>query len=261
MAACIWLIGGTSDSRWLAQNLVDAGHTCWVTVTTRDACALYPPHPQLNCHVERLTLDTGRRFVQQQQIQAILDASHPFAAAISTLAIQLSQEFRLPYLRFERPDYSRNQPHCTDLETLIHSQYLIGERVLLTIGSKLLRYFAPLQHRATLFARILPSPHALKTALAAGFERQRLMAIFPPISRELERALWQQWQISTVVTKASGTESEQIKQELAQELGVTLITLKRPTLNYPQQTADWAEVEAFLAQLNDYRDPRSDIGT
>ena len=32
----------------------------------------------------------------------------------------------------------------------------------------------------------------------------RIIAIRPPISRELEQALWQQWRISLVVTKASG---------------------------------------------------------
>jgi precorrin-6A/cobalt-precorrin-6A reductase len=249
VATCIWLIGGTSDSRWLANNLLKAGYTCWVTVTTDEACTLYPPHPRLICHGERLTPDTARQLVQQQQVQAIVDASHPFATAISTLAMGLSRDLHLPYLRFERPDYSLERPNCIDVETLIQSHSLVGERVLLTIGSQLLAAFAPLQKSATLFARILPTPTALNLALEAGFARQQLVAIFPPVSRELERALWQHWQITTVVTKASGTESEQIKQELAQELGVTLITLQRPAIAYPQQTADWAGVVAFLEQL------------
>lgn len=249
MAGSIWLIGGTSDSRWLAANLLAAGYPCWVTVTTPDACSLYPNDPRLTCHVERLTAASARQWVQQQQIQAILDASHPFAAEISTLAIGLSQELQLPYLRFERPDYSPTTDRCLDLATLLHSQCLVGERVLLTIGTKYLSAFAPLQQQATLFARILPTPAALEAALAAGFARQRLVAIFPPVTRELERALWQQWQITTIVTKASGTASEQLKQELTQELGVQLITLQRPQIFYPHVTSDWAGVAAFLAQL------------
>ncbi len=198
--------------------------------------------------MECLTPTTALERVQQQQIQAIIDASHPFAAEISALAIHLSQELRLPYLRFERPDYSLNASHCMDLETLLQSECLVGERVLLTLGRKHLSAFAPLQPRSTLFARILPTPAALEAALEAGFARERIVAIFPPVSRELERALWQQWQITTVVTKASGTESERIKYDLAQELGVRLITLKRPDVPYPLVATDWAGVRAFLAQ-------------
>ena len=40
-------------------------------------------------------------------------------------------------------------------------------------------------------------------AIAAGFTTDKIIAIRPPINKELEQALWQQWQISLVVTKAS----------------------------------------------------------
>ncbi|WP_238393351.1 precorrin-6A/cobalt-precorrin-6A reductase [Myxacorys almedinensis] len=40
-------------------------------------------------------------------------------------------------------------------------------------------------------------------------------------SDALERSLWRQWQISTVVTKASGTPGgEQVKRNVAKALGV-----------------------------------------
>jgi precorrin-6A/cobalt-precorrin-6A reductase len=80
----------------------------------------------------------------------------------------------------------------------------VGERTLLTLGYRQLRPFAPWQSQACLFARILPSLPALDGALAAGFTPERLIALRPPISAELETALWQQWQITQVITKASG---------------------------------------------------------
>lgn len=249
MRGAIWLIGGTHESRWIADLILRQGFPCWVSVTTPAACGLYPVHPLLTCHVERLTPDRARKLIQQHAIQGIVDASHPFAVEISTLAIEISQELGLPYLRFERPELPQATGIYTDLATLLQSKLLVGQRVLLTLGVKHLAAFAFLQHQTTLFARILPTARALETALAAGFDRQRLIAIFPPVSRELERALWQQWQITTVVTKASGTESEQIKQTLARELGVKLITLQRPPVFYPRQTSDRAGIEAFLQEL------------
>lgn len=249
MRGAIWLIGGTQESRWIADLILSQGFPCWVSVTTAAASELYAAHPWLTCHVERLTPRRARELILQHSIEGIVDASHPFAVEISALAMQLSQKLGLPYLRFERPNLPPAIGICTDLPTLLQSNLLGGERVLLTLGVKLLAAFAPLQPQATLFARILPTVTALETALAAGFDRQRLVAIFPPVSLELERALWQQWQITTVVTKASGTESEQIKQTLARELGVKLITLQRPPLSYPRQTSDRAGIEAFLQEL------------
>ncbi|RMH67972.1 MAG: cobalt-precorrin-6A reductase [Cyanobacteria bacterium J003] len=249
MAFSLWLIGGTQESRWITECIVGYGIRCWVTVTTPEACHLYAPHPLLHCHVERFTPQGAREFIRQCSIQAVVDASHPFAVEISTLAVAISQELRLPYLRFERPESAHTTGLVTDLPSLLCSNLLVGERVLLTLGVKHLAAFAPLQGQATLFARILPTVTALETALAVGVDRQRLVAIFPPVSRELERALWQQWQITTVVTKASGTASEQIKQTLAQELQVKLITLQRPPMVYPRQTSDRAGIEAFLQEL------------
>jgi precorrin-6A/cobalt-precorrin-6A reductase len=97
-----------------------------------------------------------------------------------------------------------------------------------------------------LFARILPSITALEAALMAGFTPDRLIALRPPISLELERALWQQWQLSLVVTKASGKPGgEDVKRQLAAELSVKLAVIDRPILNYPQWTNDLEQAIGF----------------
>lgn len=45
--------------------------------------------------------------------------------------------------------------------------------------------------------------------------------------------------ISVVVTKASGTPGGQdVKRTVAAELGIDLIAIARPTVEYPQQTSD-----------------------
>jgi precorrin-6A/cobalt-precorrin-6A reductase len=88
-----------------------------------------------------------------------------------------------------------------------------------------------------LFARILPSPTALEAVLAAGFTPDRIIALRPPITAELEVALWRQWQITQVITKASGQAGgEDRKQAIAAKLGVRLIRIARPAIAYPKQT-------------------------
>jgi precorrin-6A/cobalt-precorrin-6A reductase len=93
-----------------------------------------------------------------------------------------------------------------------------------------------------------PQPDAIAAALAAGFLPQRIIALRPPISPALEQALWQQWQITQVVTKASGaTGGEDHKRAIAAQLGVRLFVLTRPRLPYPHQTQVLAAALAFVS--------------
>ncbi len=250
-SGCIWLIGGTQESAQLAKAIAHTHIPCIISVTTESARALYPPVPNLQVWVGRFTLAQIQEFLQQQQIIAVLDASHPYAVEISQLAIAATQKLEIPYLRYERPSLEQGkQGEILDsFETLLSGNYLQGQRVLLTVGYRPLHLFQPWQKRATLFARILPSAIALTAADLAGFTPDRLICLRPPISPDLEQALWQQWNISLVVTKASGTPGgEDVKRTVAAQLNISLIIIDRPSINYPQQTSNLAIVLEFCQQ-------------
>ena len=236
----IWLIGGTQESAAISSALIQDQIPCLITVTTESARQLYPQSPTVEIWVGRLVADDLPRFLQTQGISAILDASHPYAVAISENAIATAQVLAIPYLRYERPAIaSGHSSHLTfpSIEHVIASDILSNQRVLLTLGYRWLPLFQPWQDRTVLFVRILPSTIALNAALAAGFTPERIIALRPPITAALEHALWQQWQISMVVTKASGTAGgEDTKQQVAAQLGVTLVTIERPAITYPDQT-------------------------
>lgn len=240
----LWLIGGTKESAQLALAIAQMTLPCTISVTTESAKSLYPTVPALRVWVGRLTAECLGEFLQQQQIVAVLDASHPYAVEISQSAIAAAKERQIPYLRYERPtvDTELNDWPMILLDSfdmLLAGDYLRGQRALLTVGYKPLHLFEPWHDRSTLFARILPSAIAIDAALKAGFTAQRLIALRPPISAELEKALWRHWQISLVVTKASGTAGgEDIKRIVAVELGVCLVVITRPFVAYPQKTGN-----------------------
>ncbi|UIE36324.1 precorrin-6A reductase [Leptodesmis sichuanensis] len=277
----IWLIGGTQESADLAQALTQQQISYVVSVTTESARSLYTDGPFGCVWVDRLTAASLPQFLQQYNIVAVLDASHPFAVEISQLVIATCKHQQIPYLRYERPHCNpesqlslvirhsststtrywtpasrkstdpgqSNIQHPTSnitsplildsFKSLLSSHYLTGQRVFLTTGYRSLERFKPWQDQAVLFARILPSMTALEAAIAAGFTPDRIVALRPPISADLERALWQQWQISMVVTKASGPAGgEDVKRQVAAELGVQLVVIARPEIAYPEQTSD-----------------------
>lgn len=247
----LWLIGGTSESVALAGAITSLGLPCFVTVTTEAAQALYPKTPLLKVQVGRLNIEQLNQFLQQQQIAAILDASHPYAVEISQMATRVAAQGKIPYLRFERPVVDpQSDPsrviRLDSFEALLAGDYLKEQRVLLTVGYKALTLFQGWQDRSTLFARILPAVTSLEAAIAAGFTSDRIIAIRPPVSVELEKSLWRHWEISLVVTKASGVAGgEEIKRSVADELGIPLVVIARPMVDYPQQTSDFSVALEF----------------
>ncbi|PSM49197.1 cobalt-precorrin-6A reductase [Chroococcidiopsis sp. CCALA 051] len=259
----LWLIGGTQESAQLAEAIARANLPCIISVTTESARALYPDAACLQVWVGRFTCLEIEAFVQQQGIIGVLDASHPYAVEISQSAIAVCQKLGIPYLRYERPVFkgagNRDELGAGEqgrritlnsFESLLSGNYLQGRRVLLTVGYRPLHLFQAWQDKATLFARILPSAIALESAVKAGFTNDRLICLRPPISAALEAALWRQWNISVVVTKASGAPGgEDVKRTVAAELGIDLITIDRPTVEYLQQTSDLSVALDFCRML------------
>lgn len=240
----IWLIGGTSESGWVADRLSTNGWPWFATVVTEAARRLYAPSARVL--VSRLTRDTLPDLLLRERVRVVLDCSHPFAVEISRLAIDVCRELTIPYMRFERAACTHTENVLPDIDALMAREWLMGKRVLLATGSKDLWRWHDQQQQRVLFARVLPSVQSITAALQAGFTQDRIIALRPPFSLELERALWQHWQIETVVTRASGSAGgEEIKSLLARELGVRLIVLERPLVHYPEVSEQWQVVEDF----------------
>ena len=242
----LWLIGGTQESRAIAQVLSAHSYPWVVTVTMPSAVQLYEGLPG-KVMVGILTPERLAFFLQEQVIDAIVDASHPFATVISRQAMATG----LPYLRFERPEIPIEPPAqlLPDFAQVLQPQYLGGHRVLLTVGVKTLPLFTPWHSQAKLWARILPTQEAKEQALQAGFAPECLIPARLPITYEQEYQLWQRLQIDTVITKASGEAGGvAIKQAVAKALGVRLMVIARPPIVYPRQTDDLGVVQAFCEQ-------------
>ena len=244
----IWIIGGTGDSATLTRAVSAVTSDYLVTVTTPEARQLYDT--ACNVIVGTMNGDSMAQFCHRYRISAIVDASHPFAVNVSQNAIAVAQKLNLSYLRYERAEVNsetfQDYLELDSFDTLLQGNYLLNRRVLLTVGCQVLPQFQSWQNRATLFARVLPKLNSLQMTLDSGFSSDRVIALRPPINEALEKALWQQWRISLVVTKASGKSGgEDLKRKVAKQLGISLITIARPKIIYPQKTSDLLEVTRF----------------
>jgi len=236
------LIGGTSESRSLADALSRQGIPWVATVTTEGARRLYQDLPG-QVVVTRFSPPSLEQFLQECRIRVVVDASHPFAQQISQLAIQVTAQLGIPYLRYERPPLELDPwvQVVPDWQGVLTEAVLAGRRVLLTVGVKALPLFVPWQDRCQLWARVLPE--SVPQAVQAGIPAERVIGMRLPLSFEQELQLWQRFSPQVVISKASGEAGGLgIKQAVAKTLGIPLWVIRRPPLDYPWCSQDLTEV-------------------
>ena len=248
----VWVFSGTSDGNELARRLSAAGHDVVLSSAsaygTETARRLLP-------HVTHITGGEGdakrRAAMRKHRAKAIVDATHPFATRISQKLIDLSKDLEIPYLRFERAG-AGPYPEATYAETIEEAArraMKLGCRIFLATGSKWLREILGLEGAGAKawFVRILPHAKALEEALDAGLSYDRICAMQGDGGKELDKALWRQWRIDCVVTRDSGDAGGLgAKAEACREMGIPLVVVKRPGLEYPWVTSAFQSILDFF---------------
>jgi precorrin-6x reductase len=229
----VLLLSGTHEGPLLARALVDAGCRVHATVTRSEACTTLFGDVVDGITVEArgFTEESLAAFLRDGGADVLLDATHPFAVRITRIAQATCECLGVPYVRFERTDWE--PPAGTEFADSFAEAAArlpaLGQRVMLTIGAKQLKHFAALHTRVVMFARVLPSPISVQQALDAGFAPDRILGLRPPFSQEFNRALFAEYAVDALVTKASGIAGGVREKVLAaRELDMKVLMIRRP---------------------------------
>jgi precorrin-6A/cobalt-precorrin-6A reductase len=204
------------------------------TVTRPEACTnLFGNVKDVTAEVRGFSDETLSAFLQAGHADIVLDATHPFAARITCIAHSVCARLGVPYVRYERPDWTP-PPGTLFADTFVEAAEMLpalGRRIMLTIGAKQLKHFARLHDKLVLFARILPVAVSREQALAAGFTMERILCLRPPFSHALNLGLFQEHNTDVLVTKASGALGGVVEKVTAAfELGMKVLMIRRPVL-------------------------------
>jgi precorrin-3B C17-methyltransferase len=208
--------------------------------------------PGITVRSGRMGVEARRRELLNSGARAIVDATHPFATAISSQLMQLAKELRIPYLRYERPPAISSYPAilCKTVREAAAESIARGSRIFLATGVKDLPAFLKHQgaSRCEWFVRI--TPDSLERALSLGVPRANVCAMQGPFLKEFDEVLWKNWQIDCVVTKESGEIGGFLaKAEAAYLLGIPLIVVERPQIDYPIMAFNFETIIDQLQQL------------
>lgn len=187
------------------------------------------------------------KYLEEEKIDSVIDATHPFAAKISQNAAVATEKLGLPRLMLVRPAWKPIQgDEWLEVENIQAAAAILPDfasRVFLTIGRQEVTAFAQLENIWFLMRMIeKPSSDIVLPKGLLLFERG-------PFNKDLEKQLLNQHNIDTVVSKNSGGDATYAKIIAARELGIKVVMVKRPMLPQGDKVEN---VEAALRWILDF---------
>jgi precorrin-6A/cobalt-precorrin-6A reductase len=243
--ARILVLGGTAEARELAAALDAAG----VSVTSSLAGRV--SRPRLPAGDVRIGgfggPDALARWLGDQDIAAVVDATHPFAERISASAAHACPAAGVPLLRLERAGW-RERPGdrwhwVDDLEAAAAAIASLGRRALLTTGRQGLPAFATVDEAWFLIRCVDPPGPPLP-------RRHHLLLDRGPYTLAGELALIDEHDIDVVVTKDSGGPHTEAKLTAARRRDLPVIIVRRParpdrpTVTTTEDALAWTRAQA-----------------
>ncbi|HVW46825.1 MAG TPA: cobalt-precorrin-6A reductase [Solirubrobacterales bacterium] len=219
----ILVLGGTAEARELAAELDASGVEVTSSLAGRVA------NPRLPVGEVRIGGFGGPgglvRWLDDHEVDAVVDATHPFAEGISANAAQAAPTAGVPLLRLERPGW-RERPGdrwtwVPDLDQAAAAIHGLGRRVLLTTGRQGLASFAGVEEAWFLVRCVDPPDGPLPP-------HHELLLDRGPYTPDGERSLVERHGVDLLVTKDSGGTHTEAKLEVARERGLPVIVVRRP---------------------------------
>jgi len=235
----ILVLSGTEEGREIVRILHKEGMPVLTTVATDYGKKMFESIG-LNdlCIQGRLDENGFYRLILEKKFNTVVDATHPYAVEVSNNALNACKKTGTRHLRFERkginiPDHPLIYK-VTTMEDAVKTAEKLGKNIFLSTGISGVAPFIPFKDYKELYVRILPIPEHIESCKNMGIHPGNIIAMHGPFSEELNRAMFRQYHIDTLVTKESGGAGgiqEKIKAALG--LGVDIILVMRPQLNFP----------------------------
>ncbi|WP_425917842.1 cobalt-precorrin-6A reductase [Pseudomonas sp. GWSMS-1] len=186
-------------------------------------------------------------FIYEQSIELLLDLTHPYAAQISANAAQAAALSGVACWALRRPGWQAGEGddwrEVDDWNGLVAALQDF-RRPLFTLGREPLAHLHEIPAHQQWVVRCLTAQEAVPRATVIGARG--------PFDLHGERALFALLGIDVLISKNSGSASTEPKLQVARELGLPVVLLRRPELptverEFLQPDALWEALQRRLA--------------
>lgn len=226
----IVIFSGTTEGRTLSELLCENGIPHLISVATEYGKQLCPEHMLARVVQGRMNTEEMAAFLTKEQIDLVIDATHPYAVEVTENIRQAVHERSkqgqaVKYLRYVR-ETNTDEPASVRSDTpfddnsyedkrMIHyygsaeeceqALHSVAGNILLTTGSKELSVFCQSKELTRrLIVRVLPGQESIGLCEEQGLLGKQIIAMQGPFSEEMNMAIIRQYQVSCMVTKQSG---------------------------------------------------------
>jgi len=223
----VLILGGTTQASQLAHKLgMEKGYDIIFSLA---GVTKNPVLPNVSARIGGYGGVGGlQNFLRDQNVSAVVDATHPFAAQMSRHAAMACAIGDVPLLRIDRPSWTETAgdqwTRVSSIEAAASALGNASQTVFLTTGRKDLGPFQHAsQHHYVLRSIDAPEPSFLP-------QNVTLLLARPPFTVASEMALMKDHAIKMLVTKNAGSEATSAKLAAARNLGLPVIMIDRPIL-------------------------------
>jgi precorrin-6A/cobalt-precorrin-6A reductase len=229
----ILLLGGTSDTAPIARELAERGYKVLVSMATEISLEL-STHPNISRRAGRLDEQGMANLISEGGINALVDATHPYATLVRKTARRVAVSLNIPYFAICRPSGVSDEKGITPAASHEKAARIAcgaGRTVFLTTGVTNLKPYVDEARRtgSKLIVRVLPARSSLDACRALGIDDEFIIAKRGPFSVDENRSVIRMFGAGVLVTKDSGPAGgTPEKLEAARLEGCSVVVVKRP---------------------------------
>lgn len=256
------IFAGTSEGRDLAEAFAKRRVSCVVSVATAYGEALLKEGEYLHIRQGKKTAQEMVKMMDEEGIDAVLDATHPFATEASASIKAACKEAALPYYRLARdtegsqkmqPVVDRPQAGvfgiCYVRDMREAARILQDmQKIFVMTGSKELAKLTQVIEAERLVVRVLPSVESLQICSDCGIHPSHIIAMQGPFGTQMNVEMLKQSGAQVVLTKESGRAGGYAEKiEAARRLNLPVVVLRNPEKDSTEKTYHQQDLLSLFA--------------
>ena len=237
----ILILGGTKDSTNIIEHVKRNYDSYILTTTTTEYGARLARQSGSDDVIARpLPKDELINIIKREDIDILVDATHPFASHITQTSTSIAKELEMPYIRFERPTTNLEEVDTSHIHyansfdeagKLIESEFSEGN-VLHFAGANTMEDVLKHVSVDRFYPRILKVESSIEKCEKLGIDPSHIIAMKGAASLEENIELIEKYDAGVMITKESGEVGGVIEKiNAANQKDIAVVMIQRPKID------------------------------